>query len=115
MLHQRAFLHANVWKQDRMPQCSTDDERARSQHAVHDFRLAAGLPMDAASGRVLSFIGSDRPVSLLEIDCREGLQQVHVRLVIRIDRTDIAPIPVRGDSPARASEAICNGPVGTYY
>src|SRR4051812_29752686 len=89
-----------------MSKSSTNDQRAGSEHAIDDLRLASGFAVHTARRRMLSLVSPDRPVALVQVDRRQGLQQIHVRFVVGIDGTDIAPILVCGHASAGTPETI---------
>src|SRR5437868_15456868 len=62
--------------------------------------------MDTPRRRMLSLVGSDRPVSLVKVHGRQWPEQIHIRFIISVNRSDISPVTIGGHASARAAKTI---------
>ena len=71
---------------------STRDDRAGAQHAVADPRRGAIRAVAELGRGQRELQAVDRPLVVVEVEGRHRQEQVHVGLVVGVDRADVAPV-----------------------
>ena len=85
---------------------AADDHRAGSHNGVGHQSVLAALTGHHPRRWVLAMVGADGPVPLVQIEGRDGLEQVHVRFVVGVNAAHIAPVAVLGDPAPGAAELV---------
>ncbi len=68
------------------------DDDARADHRVDRHARVAGILEHELRRRQPVGLREDRPVVVVEVEDRVGRDQVHVRLVVGVERPDVAPV-----------------------
>ena len=90
-------------EQDRVGDRAAGDDAAVADDGVDgptDAREAVGvdlLVVDELGGGQAVVVVVDRPERIVEVEVRRGAAQVHVRLEIRLQGPDVAPVGLRGE------------------
>ena len=99
-LDERVRVHVDAGRENRAAHGSARHDDARAHHRVHRHAGASVLLEDELRGRQRFGPGEDRPVLVVEIEDRVDRDQVHVRVVVRVERSDVAPVgAVRSVAP----------------
>src|SRR5262249_17563794 len=97
ILHQCITVDADIGRENAPTHVAAADDTSLADHAIMRLTATRVLAIafveeDKLGGRQLRLVGSDRPLAIVQVQDWIDLDQVHVRLVIGIQRADIAPV-----------------------
>ena len=103
-------VHAHVRRNDGVRDPPAGYDRAHGDNGIDgDAHAPPFLRKDELGWRVLALVGADGPVAVIEVEDGRYGHQVHVGLVVGLDRPDVAP--VFGFLPVLVDEVVGKDPV----
>ena len=87
-----AGVQVHPGREDRAAHGRARDDHAGAHHRVERVARAALVLEDELGRRQRLGPGQDRPLAVVEVEDRVDRDQVHVRVVVRVQRSDVAPV-----------------------
>ncbi len=97
----RVRVHVDARREDRAAHAAARDDHAGADHRVDRLSRCGPPPRTRTSPAAAARPGEDRPRLVVEVEDGHRRDQVHVRVVVGVERPDVAPVAALALARAR--------------